>query len=176
MHPLVNVGINQAIWFLCVLGGNGGVIFALPLLVANIILSRHHQADLRLMAILLAIGVGIDGTLQASGFFSFRQGGVPIPLWLAVIWLALAALPNHSLKWMQDRPWLCALFGALGGPLAYWAGVRMGAATFHLPLLPSLALLAIIWACLWVTVMHLAKVHVQSIDRQQSSSGRRSGT
>jgi len=161
MHPLINVGINQVIWFLCVLGGNGGVIFALPLLVVNILLSRHRQADLRLMAILLAIGTGIDGILQASGFFSFRHPGVPIPLWLAVIWLALAALPHHSLQWMKGRPWLCALFGALGGPLAYWAGVRLDAATFHLPLIPSLALLSVIWASLWVAVMHLAGRQVQ---------------
>ena len=176
MHPLVNVGINQVIWVLCVYGGNDGVIFALPLLVANVLLSHKRQADLRLMAILLAIGAAIDGTLQASGFFSFRHGGVPIPLWLAVIWLALAALPHHSLKWMQGRPGLCALFGALGGPLAYWAGVRMGAASFHLPLLHSLGLLAVIWACLWVGVMHLAAGQTRSIDHQQSSSGRRSGT
>lgn len=176
MHPLVNVGINQVIWFLCVLVGNGGVVFALPLLVANILLSRQRQADLRLMAILLATGVGIDGTLQASGFFSFRHGGVPIPLWLAVVWLALAALPHHSLKWMQGRPWLSALFGALGGPLAYWAGVRLGAAAFHLPLIPSLALLAVIWACLWVAVMHLAQWQLRHHETQHSSSGRRSGT
>lgn len=161
MHPLVNVTINQIIWFLCVLGGNGGVLFALPLLVVNVLLSRHRQADLRMMGVLLAVGVCIDGTLQAAGFFSFHQGGVPIPLWLAVIWLALAALPHHSLNWMKGHLLLSALFGALGGPLAYWAGVRLGAASFHLSLLPSLALLAAIWAALWVGVMYFAGKQVR---------------
>jgi hypothetical protein len=163
MNPLVNVAINQIIWFLCVLGGNGGVPFALPLLVVNVLLSRHRQADLRMMGVLLGVGVCIDGALQAAGFFSFRQGGVPIPLWLAVIWLALAALPHHSLSWMKGRPLLAALFGALGGPLAYWAGVRLGAATFHMALLPSLALLAAIWATLWVGVMYVAERQVQRV-------------
>jgi Protein of unknown function (DUF2878) len=163
MHPLVNIVINQIIWFLCVLGGNGGVPFALPLLVANVLLSHHRQADLQMMGMLLAAGVCIDGALQATGFFSFRHGGVPIPLWLAVIWLALAALPHHSLKWMKGRPLLSVLFGALGGPLAYWAGVRLGAAAFHWPLLPSLALLAAIWAVLWVGVMYWAGKQVRRV-------------
>ena len=51
---------------------------------------------------------------------------------------------------------LSALFGALGGPLAYWAGVRLGASTFHWPLLSSLALLAVVWAFLWTGVMAVA--------------------
>jgi hypothetical protein len=51
---------------------------------------------------------------------------------------------------------LSALFGAFGGPLAYWAGVRLGAAAFHWPLLSSLMLLAVVWAFLWAGVMAVA--------------------
>jgi hypothetical protein len=156
MNPFINVGINQAIWFLCVLGGNGGALFALPLLVVNILLSPQKRADLQMIGLLLLIGVVIDGTLQAIGFFSFSSGGFPIPLWLAVVWVALAALPHHSLAWMKKRILLSVLFGSLGGPLAYWAGVRLGAATFHWPLLSSLALLAVVWALLWTGVMAVA--------------------
>jgi hypothetical protein len=47
--------------------------------------------------------------------------------------------------------------GALGGPLAYWAGVRLDAATFNWPLLPSLLLLAIVWGALMPGVMHLSR-------------------
>lgn len=156
MNAFVNVGINQAIWFLCVLGGNAGVVFALPFLILNFLLSPHRRADLQMAGLLLATGVCIDGVLLASGFFSFTTTGFPIPLWLAVIWLALAALPHHSLAWMQKRRLLSVIFGALGGPLAYWAGVRLGAATFHWPLLPSLAVMAGIWALLWPVIMAVA--------------------
>ncbi|MBU1568649.1 MAG: DUF2878 domain-containing protein [Proteobacteria bacterium] len=156
MNPFINVGINQVIWFLCVLGGNAGAFFALPLLVANIVLSRHRRADLQMTGLLLLSGVFIDGILQTIGFFSFTSAGFPIPLWLAVIWAALAALPHHSLAWMKKRRLLSVIFGAFGGPLAYWAGVRLGAATFHWPLLSSLALLAVVWAFLWTGVMAVA--------------------
>jgi hypothetical protein len=168
VNPFINVGINQAIWFICVLGGNAGAIFALPLLILNIFLSPHRRADLQMIGLLLIIGVLIDGTLQAIGFFSFTSAGFPIPLWLAVIWVALAALPHHSLAWMKKRMLLSALFGALGGPLAYWAGTRLGAATFHWPLLSSLALLAVVWAFLWAVVMSVAmrQTLCENADRQ----------
>jgi hypothetical protein len=156
VNPFINVGINQAIWFLCVLGGNVGALFALPLLVLNIILSRHRRPDLQMIGVLLLTGVLVDGTLLAIGFFSFTSAGFPIPLWLVVIWAALAALPHHSLAWMKKRSLLSALFGAFGGPLAYWAGVRLGAADFHWPLLSSLVLLAVVWAFLWTGVMAVA--------------------
>jgi hypothetical protein len=57
---------------------------------------------------------------------------------------------------MKKQILLSVLLGALGGPLAYWAGVRLGAATFHWPILSSLALLAVIWALLWTGVMAVA--------------------
>jgi hypothetical protein len=156
MNPFINIGINQVIWFLCVLGGNAGALFALPLLVLNVFLSPHKRVDLQMIGLLLLIGVAIDGILQAIGFINFTWPGFPIPLWLAVIWGALAALPHHSLAWMKKRMLLAALFGALGGPLAYWAGVRLGAATFHWPLLSSLAFLSVVWALLWTGVMAIA--------------------
>jgi hypothetical protein len=156
VNPFINVGINQAIWFLCVLGGNVGALFALPLLVLNIFLSQNRRADLQMIAFLLPIGVLIDSILQAIGFFSFTWPGFPLPFWLAVIWAALAFLPHHSLAWMKNRILFSLLFGALGGPLAYFAGVRLGAATFHWSVLSSLALLAVIWAILWTGVMAIA--------------------
>jgi hypothetical protein len=109
-----------------------------------------------MMGILLVAGLVIDGGLQLSGFFRFTAAALPIPLWLVVIWLALATLPHHSLAWMKGRPLLSAALGAIGGPLAYWAGVRLDAAAFSWPLLPSLLLLAVIWAALWPAVMFFA--------------------
>ena len=163
MNPFINIGINQAIWFICVLGGNTGALFALPLLLLNILLSPHKQADGQMIGLLLLLGILIDGSLQAIGFFSFTSSGIPLPLWLAVIWAALAALPHHSLAWMKKRILLTMLFGALGGPLAYWAGVRLGAATFHWPLPSSLMLLGVVWGLLWPGVMAVA---ARQISRQ----------
>jgi hypothetical protein len=156
MNILLNVAIYQLVWFLCVLGETRGAWLGLLLLGLHLFLSPIRRQDLKMMGILLVVGLGIDGVLHTLGFFSFNVAARPIPFWLLVIWLALAILPHHSLAWLKSRPFLSAFFGALGGPLAYWAGVRLGVAHFNWSLPSSLGTLAIVWALLWPAVMYLA--------------------
>jgi len=156
MNILVNVILYQAVWFLCVFKENSGALIALAFLVVHLYFSTCRYRDIRMMALLLAIGVLIDGTLYLAGFMTYNVQAIPIPFWLAVVWLALATLPHHSLRWLKQRPFLSSLLGALGGPLAYWAGVKAGAASFSLPLITSLALLAFIWGVLWPFTMYIA--------------------
>lgn len=153
MNSLINLFLYNAVWLLCVTGGDRSACVALLLLAVHFLVSSCRKNDVRLAGILLVAGLLIDGTLAAVGFFSFHSPGFPIPLWLATIWLALATLPNHSLTWLKGRPLLNAVFGAIGGPLAYWGGVRLGAATFNWPLPASLLLLAAVWALIWPLVM-----------------------
>lgn len=155
-NSLINIAIYQLIWFSAVLWEDPGGLLALPLLGLHLLLSRKRRADLEMMGLLLAAGLLIDGALHANGIIAFNSAAKPIPLWLAVIWLGLAILPHHSLAWMQRRHLLSALFGALGGPLAYWAGVRLGAASFPLGPGPALGILSVIWAILWPCVMYFA--------------------
>ncbi|MCF8069114.1 MAG: DUF2878 domain-containing protein [Desulfobacterales bacterium] len=158
MKLIINVAIYQIIWFICILGENRGAWFALPLLAMHLFITPVLKADLKMMALLLFTGLFIDGILHKIGFFSFNVAAVPIPFWLAIIWLGLAIMPHNSLAWLKHRLLLSAFFGALGGPLAYWAGIRMGAAFFNWPLIPSLIVLAIIWALLWPGIMYLAGI------------------
>jgi hypothetical protein len=162
MRQLINVGIYQLIWFLCVLLGDRGGLIALPCLFLHLYLSPSRLADLQMMGLLLLAGTFIDGSLLIGGFFSFLAPAHPIPFWLAVVWLALGTLPHHSLAWMQKRPIFAAVFGAFGGPLAYWAGVRLGAASFNLSLLSSLLILALIWGFLWPIVMAVSSLQWQN--------------
>lgn len=155
MKILVNVILYQLIWFLCVLGGNTGALAALPFLLIHLALSGCRGADLKMMGLMAFLGLIIDGTLQQIGFFYFTNPGFPIPLWLMVIWLGLALTPHHSLAWLKCRPVLSAVFGALGGPAAYWAGVRLGAASFDWPLPQALAFLSVIWALVWSLVRYV---------------------
>lgn len=113
---------------------------------------------MRMMGFLLFMGLLVDGTLHQVGFISFTVTGFPIPFWLMAIWLGLAITPHHSLAWLQNRLLLAMLLGAMGGPAAYWAGVRLGAATFNYGLLFSLSILACIWAFVWPAVMFFSVV------------------
>ncbi len=153
MKALINIVIYQVIWFLAVGAGNVGALFGALLLPVHLLISGKRRLDLWMMAFMLAAGLVIDGTLHQIGFYTFTAGGFPIPFWLAVVWLGLAITPGHSLAWMRSRPLLCVVLGALGGPAAYWAGVRLGAAEFNWSLPLSLLTVALIWACLWPLTM-----------------------
>jgi len=157
MNAILNFALYQLAWCLCVFLGNTGGLLAVSLLAVHIYLSPVRMADLRLMGLLLLAGLILDGGLGLIGVLKFNDPAKPIPFWLAVIWLSLAILPHHSLKWMKNRPVLSAIFGALGGPMAYWAGVRLGAAKFGIGLSTSLFILAVAWAILWPVVMWYAK-------------------
>lgn len=165
MNWVLNAALYQVVWFVSVLGGNDHIWAGLLLLLSHFYFSPCRRADGILVALLLGIGLLLDGTLRGIGFFRFNADGFPIPLWLMLIWMALATLPNHSLSWIKHRPVLAALFGMTGGPLAYWAGERLGAAAFQWPLVESLLLLALIWGLLMPAIM-LMSLYLLPIKRR----------
>lgn len=158
MKNFVNVLIYQTVWVLAILKGNQGAALGVVLLIIHLASSEYRVADLKMMGFLLFVGILVDGTLVQVGFFTFTNTGAPIPVWLMVIWAALSIMPNHSLNWLKDRLFLASFLGALGGPTAYWAGTRMGAATFNLSLLSSLLLLALLWSLLFPAIMHFSTI------------------
>ncbi len=172
MKIFVNVILYQLIWFLCVLGGNKGAIAALPLLLLHLAFTNCRGADLKMMGFMLFLGLLVDGTLQQVGFFSFTTPGFPIPFWLMIIWLGLAIIPQHSLAWLKNRLLLSAVFGALGGPAAYWAGTRLGAASLGWPLLQSLVFLSVIWAFIWSLIMFFSVLSKADVKDSENRSAR----
>lgn len=151
---LLNVTIYQAGWFCCVLGAGwgfpiSGALIALLLAGLHLLLavSRKNEALLMLAACLL--GILVDSLQQGLGLFTFtRDPAWPLwlPLWVFVIWAQFATLFHYALHWLSGRYLLAAIFGLVGGPLAYWAGIRMGAATFGDNPILTVVTLAVVWA------------------------------
>ena len=70
--------------------------------------------------------------------------------------LLFATTLNVSLKWMKRRYLLAAVFGGLGGPLAYYAGHRLGAVGFS-DIQTALLAVGIGWAFIMPLLMLLAE-------------------
>lgn len=156
MNIYINIALYQAIWFLCVLYGNLGAMGGLALLALHLVLSDKRVADMKMIVLFVSAGVLIDTAMQRFGILSFPVSSWFIPIWLIVIWAGLATLPLHSLRWMQCRHLINIFFGGLGGPLAYWGGVKLGGAEFPQTPSLSLAVLAVVWAVFWPLAMYLA--------------------
>src|SRR5690606_14994388 len=99
-----------------------------------------------------ALGVVVDSANAAAGVFTFSVNawGVPwlTPPFLIALWMLFPTTLNVSLKWLQGRPLVGAAFGAVGGPLSYYAGMRLGALEMGASSVVFFSILAVEWAIL----------------------------
>jgi hypothetical protein len=73
------------------------------------------------------------------------------------LWVAQAAALNGAMSWMADRYVLGAVFGAVSGPFAYLAGVRIGAAILGPSQAAALTVVAVEWALAMPVLMWIAR-------------------
>jgi hypothetical protein len=69
----------------------------------------------------------------------------------------LATTMNVSMGWLRGRYALAAVFGAMGGPMAYYSGAKLGA-MIALPPLQSLVVIGAAWAVAMPLLYRLAKM------------------
>lgn len=132
---LINILAFQVGWFSCVLGAAHhipwlGPLVTLPVLAWHLHGATYPSSELMLMLIVAVCGSLFDQTLLSLGLIQFAASDWPsqlLPLWMVSLWLLFATALNISLRWMRGRPLIAALFGLIGGPLAFMSGVRMGA-------------------------------------------------
>jgi hypothetical protein len=163
MATFVNFILFQVAWFACVLGSARGFPWIGPVVVAGVAayhLSRvpNLKAEFSLLALAAGIGAAFDSALAATGWLSYPSGQwhpLLAPYWIVALWVAFATTLNVSLNWLKGRLWLALAFGAVGGPLAYLAGAKLGGVAFHEPAL-ALTALAFGWASITPTLVLIA--------------------
>lgn len=137
MKKLANFLLFQMGWFAAVAGAAQGSIWIGPAAVALVV--AVHMAivpdrlrELRYVLIAGLLGTLADTALSALGVIGYPSSNAVWPFvipppWITALWIGFATLPRFSLAWLVNRPWLALAFGAVGGPLSYLGGVRMGA-------------------------------------------------
>jgi hypothetical protein len=151
---LVNYGLYQAGWFCCVLAAAHerpwwGVLAGLALIAAHVALLARPAAELRLLLVAGLLGAVVDSLQSCAGLLVFRSGyvaGCLAPPWIVVMWMQFATLFGFSLSFLRGRHVLSAALAAVGGPLAFWVGGRLGAVEFPAPTARSLLVLGVVWA------------------------------
>lgn len=160
---LLNYGLFQTGWFVCVLGAAAGypwlaAAVGLLLVLMHLALARNGVRESLLLLTSLLLGLLVDGVHIHTGVLAFPIGsfhpGLP-PAWIFILWLQFATTLHYSLGWLTGRYFLGALLGSVSGALAYWAGVRFGAAAFGTELVRSLVQIGLSWG---LTMLILLKV------------------
>lgn len=164
---IVNYAFYQIGWLACVLGAaqghpSSGAAIALALAGAHVALVRRRRVEIELILCAGGIGAVVDSVQAALGLVTFRSGSlVPwlCPPWIVVLWMQIATLLRFSLSWVSGRYLLASLLGFVGGPLAFSAGARLGAADLHPSRVLSYASFAVVWAAALPLLMRLAERH-----------------
>lgn len=161
---LVNFVAFQLGWLAVVLGGTGKWHWAGTLVVIAIVayhLSRASQPrqEVYLIVAALVIGALWDSLLVWTGLLSYRNGILfsdLAPHWIVAMWALFATTLNVSLRWLKGRWLLAVVFGAIGGPLAYYAGFRLGAVNMANQA-NALVALAIGWSLIMPLLVYLSQ-------------------
>ncbi len=170
-----NFILFQVGWFAAVLGAARGLFWLGPatiLVVALIHLSLAAERSRVALVLLVTALVGIlfDSTLVALQVFSPVRDAMPSPLsplWMVALWVNFATTFTRSLAWLRNRYLLAGLFGALGGPAAYYGGAKLGAMT-ELPGSTGLFILAIAWGMAVPLLFALMELLIKKRPSQQT--------
>lgn len=164
MHAFINFFAFQLGWFACVLGAAHGFVLAgtgLGLAIVAWQIGRARRPRAELILVLYAAGIGViwDSLLATMGWIGYPSGSLVegvAPPWIVVLWMLFATTLNVSLGWLKRSMLLAAAFGALGGPLAYLAGAKLGALELTVQH-AALAALAIGWAVITPLLLQIAR-------------------
>jgi len=158
----LNVIGFQLAWFACVIAAArdlslAGVLFAAAVISMHFALSARPHREAALVAGAVAIGIVWDGALGALGWVTYAGAtSAWAPVWILVLWALFATTLNVSLRWLQARPMVAALLGAVAGPLSYWGAQQLGACRLVQPT-AALVALALGWAVFTPLLAALAR-------------------
>jgi hypothetical protein len=164
MNRFLNALGYQIGWWACVAGVGIGLeipalMVGVGLITAMVYVAANPWLEIKLAAAACLLGVVLDSSLQYFSVISFYGWSLLdlSPFWLWLLWIMFALTLNSSLSFLQQLPLgVSAAAGFLFGPLTYYAGAKLGAASFD-NTLSHLAVLAVTWMVSMPGLMWLAK-------------------
>jgi hypothetical protein len=155
LRKLINCVLFQITWFSCVVGAAQGYPWLGPVVFIPILLIHVYAAgerrwmELTLIVIAGLLGTLIDSLYVMTGLLHYAASPPEAwlaPPWIGVMWMAFAMTFNESLVWLRRHYLAALILGAVGGPLAYWAGAGLGGLQWLRPPATAYAVLACVWA------------------------------
>lgn len=144
----------QVSWFACVLGAAHGYPWIGPVVVVALLAIHVGKQPARVRE-LFVLGISaVVGFLVDTAFLRFGVVRIPSvmlsPPWLVALWPNFMATTarNGLLRSLPGRPLLAGLLGAVGGPLAYDSGARLGAIELGDHRVGALAIVGVVWGVL----------------------------
>lgn len=174
---LANAVGYQTVWLISIAGAGRGSAIAGPLVASAFVVlvlafGGKHRADLRLIPLALLAGLLIDSAWIGMGWLHYSApwpSAQFAPAWIIGIWVSFVLTLNHSFAFLKGRYGLAAVFGAVGGPLAYWGASRgLGAVHFDAPAASVLIGLGTVWTAMIPLLVRFAEPHQPQLQRTRA--------
>jgi len=156
---------HQVVWFCAVIGAGLGQVWPGVLATAafaawRLTATPRRDVELKLVVTAFTLGLLLQIAWVDGGLVRYAAPWpLPVvPAWLMALWVAFGLTIVPLFGFLHVRPLVAALFGAMGGPLA-WLGAARGwhAATLAQPLWQTMLALAVGWAIAFPTLTSLAR-------------------
>lgn len=148
---IVNILAMQCVWFACVLGGTlwGWVATLVFFGIYQYMIGSLRKEWLCIITI-AAIGFSVDCAISYLQLMIYPEKNVlaliPLPGWMAALWLVFATLFLHGFQWLRQRLPLAAVVGAILGPASYYAGSLLHGVKLGMILTSFFLCYGLLWA------------------------------
>ena len=139
-------------WILCAFSTKWqqpylGPIVTFFFILIHLIIVKFNVRDIKIISLAILIGLIIDSLFFQLNLIDY-QGGILAnfkiaPLWILSMWGGFVVTLLYTLNSIKNHYIISGLIGAIGGPLSYNAGVKIGSIIINGSL--AYIILAIIW-------------------------------
>ena len=162
-HVLVNLAVFKAAWTAVVISAAAGApvigVVAVATAVAIHLWSNENpDNEIRLLFVAAAMGFAWESALVLAGLLEYSSGNWVsglAPYWIVAMWILFATTLNVGMRWLRRSTAVAAAAGAIGGPLAFFAGASIGAVELVSPAIALFAI-GIGWAVMLPLLVKLA--------------------
>ena len=133
---ILNFAVFHGAWLACMFTAAAGrpllgaLAPALAVALHLLLVGERRRGEMVIVACAAGAGLLLDGPAILLGLYSATHGSTVTSLvWFVALWAGFATTLNSSLAWLNAKLFVAVLFGAVGGPLAYYGGQRIGAAS-----------------------------------------------
>ena len=150
---ILNFIFLQVLWFAAILGAARewmlpASIWFLAFFLFYLTIGERKKQDAVIVFATTTVGFMLDTLWVHSGWLVYSYP-VPreslAPYWICMLWAGLGLTLNHSLRWLQSRLGLAAMFSLVSAPLSYFAASRLGGVDITQPLW-FYTMLSVSWA------------------------------
>ena len=125
----------QLAWPACVLGAVYGQVWIALVWIGLFALwqlhpKRAHPNDWLLIGLFVLVGLVLDAVWIQTELIRYSAAwpwAFTTPVWLSMLWIALALSVNHSLAFFRHHWVSWTLLLCIGSPFSYWMASRLGA-------------------------------------------------